>query len=106
MSSILVNLETSHLERSPLNDDAEANMPSALATLDTSHFEMSPLNLFTPGTISLLNNAVMSITAETSQDPIGPCRLLEQLVGVNSRHSLIAGLSSALDFGAHAVVEY
>ena len=44
MKFILVTLDTSHLERSPLNDDAEANMPCKMVTLDTSHLEMSALN--------------------------------------------------------------
>ena len=41
---MLVTLDTSHLEMSPLNDDAEWNMSSMLVTLETSHLEMSPLN--------------------------------------------------------------
>ena len=44
ISSMLVTLDTSHLERSLLNSDAAANMPAMLVTLDTSHLEMSPLN--------------------------------------------------------------
>ena len=52
------------------------------------------------------NNWSMSITAETSQDPIGPCGLLEQSVGDSFRHSTMAALSSVLDFGAHPVVGY
>ena len=44
MSSMLVTLDTSHLEMSLLNDDAEANMSSMLITLDTSHFDRSQLN--------------------------------------------------------------
>ena len=37
-------LDTSHLERSPLNNLAEWNMAYIVATLDTSHLERSPLN--------------------------------------------------------------
>ena len=44
ISSMLVTLDTSHLEMSLLNDDAEANMLTMLFTLDTSHLEMSLLN--------------------------------------------------------------
>ena len=48
----------------------------------------------------------MSVTAETSQDPIGPCGPLEQSVD-SLRHSTMAAWScdlTDLDFGAHAVV--
>ena len=79
-------------------------MPHMVVTLDTSHLEMSPSNLFDPGTglrFASKNNQLISVTAETSQDPIGPCRPLEQSVGGNFRHSLMAVWSSALDFGAH-----
>jgi len=41
---MLVTLDTSHFERSPLNDFADWNMPSMVVTLDTSHLERSPLN--------------------------------------------------------------
>ena len=61
-----------------------------LVTLDTSHLERSPLN------DGVENNKVMSITAETSQDPIGPCGPLEQSVEI-FRHSLMAAWSSLLD---------
>ena len=44
MVSMLISLDTSHLDMSMLNDDAEANMPLMSITLDTSHFDMSPLN--------------------------------------------------------------
>jgi len=44
MRSMLVTLDTSHFERSPLNDFADWNMPSMVVTLDTSHLERSPLN--------------------------------------------------------------
>ena len=43
MLTMEVALDTSHLEMSPLNDDAELNMPPKLVTLDTSHLEMSLL---------------------------------------------------------------
>ena len=44
MYGMVVTLETSHLEMSPLNDDAEWNIYGMLVTLETSHLEMSPLN--------------------------------------------------------------
>ena len=107
ISSMLVTLDTSHLERSLLNDDAEANMPIMLVVLDTSHLERSPLNLSAPGTRSLLaskNNWCISVTAETSQDPIGPCGPLEQSKSDAFRHSTMAAWSSTFDFGAQALV--
>ena len=80
-------------------------MPNMLATLDTSHFEMSALNDDAPGTQDLSNNWLMSATAETSQDPIGPCGPLEQSVD-SCRHLIIAAWSFSLDSGVHPVVEY
>ena len=44
MAPMSVTLDTSHLDRSQLNDDAEANMKPMLVTLNTSHFERSLLN--------------------------------------------------------------
>merc|ERR1719353_1267436 len=106
MARIPCTLDTSHLERSPLNDDAELNMLYMLVTLDTSHLDRSPLNLFAPGKGCLLastNNQLVSVTAETSQDPIGPCGPLEQSVGDSFRHSIMAAWSLSLDVGAHTV---
>ena len=80
-------------------------MTYMLVTLDTSHLEMSPLNLSVPETTVESNTSFMSVTAETSQDPIGPCGPLEQSVD-SCRHSLMAARSSALDSGAHPVVGY
>ena len=71
-----------------------------LVTLDTSHLERSPLN------DGLENNKVMSITAETSQDPIGPCGPLEQSVGDSWRHCTIAACSSAFEYGENPVAAY
>ena len=99
MDRMVVTLDTSHLETSPLNDAAEAKIDSMLVTLDTSHLEMSPLILFAPGITSLLNNWPILVTADTSQDPIGPCEPLKQSVD-SCRHSLMADWSSALDSGA------
>ena len=88
MPSILVTLDTSHFERSPLNDDAWKNMTLMVVTLDTSHLEMSPLNLVASGTFQP-NNKFISVTAETSQDPIDPRGPMRQL-GDSSRHSTMA----------------
>ncbi len=65
-----------------------------VVTLDTSHLAISPLNLFAPEALSALNNSLMSVTAETSQDPIGPCGPLEQSVGDRFRHSAMTKLMS------------
>merc|ERR1719247_3185472 len=99
---MLVTRDTSHLERSPLNDFNLWSMPSMVVTRDTSHLGISPLNLSAPGRGFQpgLNNVLISVTAETSQDPIGPCGPLEQSVGDNFRHALMAAVSSAFDLGA------
>ena len=44
MKSMMVTLDTSHLERSPLKDEAELNMPRMVVTFDTAHLDRSPLN--------------------------------------------------------------
>ena len=103
---MFVTLDTSHLEMSPLNADALTNMLHMPVALDTSQLDMSPVNLLAPGTKSLLNNSLMSATAETSHDPIGPCGPLEQSVGDSCRHSLMAAWSSSSDLKASAVVKY
>ena len=69
-----------------------------LVTLDTSHFEMSPLNDFAEA-----NMSNMSATPETSHDPIGPCEPLEQSESPPFRHALMAVWSCAFDFGAKPV---
>ena len=103
---MLVALDTSHLEISLLNDDASANMAFMLVTLDTSHFERSPLNNDAEEPARVPNDELMSVTADTSQDPIGPYRPLEQSVGESLRHSAMAALISSLEFGAQPVVRY
>merc|ERR1711900_105797 len=65
-----------------------------------SHFEMSPLNFSVAGITSTSNKLSISVTAVTSQDPIGPCGPLEQSVD-SFRQSAMAAWSSFLDFGAH-----
>ena len=77
-----------------------------LITLDTSHLEMSPLNDDTRATLSALNKLSISFTDETSQDQIGPRASVKQLVGDSWRHSLTVAVSSALDFGAYPAVVY
>ena len=74
MSLMSLTLDTSHLEMSPLNDESEWNIPH-----------------------------ILSDTAETFQDPIGPHRPLEQSED-STRHTEMAPWSSNLDFGAHPVV--
>ena len=44
MPLMVVTLDTSHLEMSPLKDDASQNICTMFVTLDTSHFERSVLN--------------------------------------------------------------
>ena len=75
-------------------------MSSMLVTLDTSQLDMSPMNLFALGTN--LNNWLISVIAETSQDPIGPCGPLEQSAD-SFRHSLMVtwSLAFAVDFASH-----
>ena len=72
-------------------------MPSMFVTLDTSQLEMSPSNT------EEWNNQLISVTAETSQDPIGSCEPSAQSVD-SFKHSAIWALSSAFDLGAQAVV--
>ena len=101
-------MDTSHFEMSPLNDDTDANVARMLATLDTSHLDISPLNLFAPGTgmcFSSTNKLSISVTAETSHDPIGPCTPLEQSLD-SGRHFTMAPWSSGLDFRTNPVVGY
>merc|ERR1712203_162550 len=98
MQFMFVTFDTFHSEMSPLNDEADMNMPAMLVTLDTSHLDRSPLNLYASS-----NNPLISATPETSQDPIGPCGPLEQSKSPRFRHCAMASLSSALDLGAQAV---
>ena len=90
MSIMAVTLDTSHLEMSPPNDDAPINMRDMSVTLDTSHSEMSPTNDGPDGTSHGSNKLFILTTAETSQDPIGPCGPLKQSVFDSWRHSLMA----------------
>ena len=60
-------LETSHLDRSTLNDVAPRNIPRMSFTLDTSHFDTSLSK-----NLARANMRLMSVTRDTSQVPIGP----------------------------------
>ena len=104
MLCMLVTFNTFQFEMSPLNAELKPNIEVMVVTLDTSHFERSPSNLSAPGTSVASNKLSISVTADTSQDPIGPCGPLEQSVGDSFRHSTTAAWRSALDFGAHAPV--
>ena len=61
MRFMVVILDTSQFEISPLNDNAELNIFSVLFTLDISHLEMSPSNDDAEENIS-----TMVVTPETS----------------------------------------
>ena len=106
MPCMLVTLDTSHLEISPLNDFAPENMSSILVTLDTSHLERSPLNSYALGigSKSLTNNLLISVTAETSQDPIGFDKPFAPSKGDISSVSTMASWSCALDLRTHTAV--
>ena len=58
--SMVVTLDTSHLDRSPLNDDARLNIESMVVTLDTSHLDRSLLN------VAYVNILSMLVTLDTS----------------------------------------
>ena len=99
MRDMVVTLDTSHFEMSALNDVAPSNMPGMSVTLDTSHLEMSALNSF-----ALENILLMSVTRETSHSPMGPYGLVEQSpFGDSFRHVPTALWSSTVDRGANAV---
>ena len=73
-----------------------------LVTLDTSHLEMSPLK----EDVVPLKIDAMLVTLDTFHSPIGPVEPLEQLpCGDSLRHATTAILSSALDCGENAAVE-
>ena len=61
IASMVVTLETSHLETSLLKDVAEANILAMLVTLETSHLDISPLN-----NDAKENMFLMLVTLETS----------------------------------------
>ena len=68
-----------------------------MVTADTSQADRSWLKDLAP-----LNIAYMSVTADTSQAPIGPCELEEQSPTAELfRQTYLASLSSFLDFGAN-----
>ena len=96
-----VTLDTSQSERAPLNDVACMNMRNILVTLDTSHFDISPLK-----ECALANIPLMLVTLDTSHSAIGPCGPLKQspLAGDNLRHMSTAPLSSTANENAGEVV--
>ena len=61
MRAMLLALDTSHFERSLLNEEALAKIPNMSLALDTSHLETSLLNADAPQNIPL-----MSVTLATS----------------------------------------
>ena len=73
-------------------------MACMTVTLDTSHLKMSPLNDDAPS-----NMLFMSVTSDTSQDPIGPRKPVAQSVD-SLRQSAMASLSSFSDPAVVVVV--
>ena len=100
MAFISTTLDTSHFERSPLNEVAPANIAPMVVTPDTSHFEMSPLN-----ELASSNILPMLVTLDTSHSSIGPCGpLVQSPFRDNFRHLTTALLSSGLDCGENTSV--
>ena len=62
-----VTLDTSHCDRSRLNDFAERNILLMSFTLDTSHFERSPVN-----NVASQNILVIRVTLDTSHCEMSP----------------------------------
>ena len=95
---MLLTLDTSHFEMSPLNDVAERNIPYMFLAFDTSHFEISPRN-----NVALENMLLISVTLDTSHLPIAPCGPFEQPpFGNKLRHALTAPLRSTRASGKNA----
>ena len=69
-----------------------------VVTRDTSHLEMSP------ETFDESKTSFMSVTPETTQEPIGPCEPLEQPKSDAFMHAAMTAWSSAFDLGANTVV--
>ena len=120
ISSIVVTLDTFHLEISPLKAWEFSNMPSIVFTLDTSHLEISPLKLYASENIyridiaretshleiSLLKVSTDNIksivtTFDTSQSPIGPFGQSPDPFG----HALMALTRSLLPTGLKTVTD-
>ena len=69
-------------------------------TADTSHFDRSWLKAD-----ARKNMSSISVTADTSQSPIGPCGPSEQSpIGEYLMHLFTASLNSSLDCGLNAAV--
>ena len=100
MPCMSFTLDTSHFDRSPLNDVAPRNISRMSFTLDTSHLERSLSNNF-----ALANMRLISVTRDTSHVPIGPCGPAKHLpLGDCLRHVTTALLSCTLDMGENAAV--
>ena len=97
---IVVTLVTFHLEMPPLNDVAPLNILAMVVTRETSHLEISAVNAPCPA-----NNPLMSVMSDTSHDPIGPLAPLQAPDGDEARHSLTAALSSADVLGRNTTVD-
>ena len=78
-------------------------MNAMVVTLDTSHSEISPVKLLGVEAASALSSQLISVTADTFHDPIGPCGPLEQSVDT-CRHSRMAAWSSAFGLNAKMCV--
>ena len=95
-----VTLETSHFDRSRLNDLAFVNMKLMSVTLETSHLDVSSLK-----SIASANMPLISITRDTSHSVIGPSGSFGQSPFADDfRHAVTAPSSSALDENAEVVV--
>ena len=66
-------LNTSHFDRSPLNDVAPSNMPYIFLARNTRHFEISPSNNDIEETDCAENVLLKSMILTTSHSCIGPC---------------------------------
>ena len=95
MATMVLTLETSQCEMSPLNALARVKRKLISVTLDVSQLERSPLN-----DVARINKQDMSVIFDTSQPAIGPCELDgPSPLADNVRHASTAPLSSGLDCG-------
>ena len=100
MPDISYTFDTSHFDRSPLNDDAPRNILLMSFTRDTSHFEISASK-----ELAEENRRLISVTRDTSHDPITPYGLLAHLpLGDSLRHATMALWSCTREIGVNAAV--